>query len=104
MDDSIQAMIKDGTMRKCPKCQTLTMKDKGLCNIINCNNCGVWWNWRTRETGNSQREMKQRARQRGTLWEPGELAYQQNLQRHHPEQFRQLLERNGIKYDPNYVR
>lgn len=33
-------------------------------------------------------------------WEPGELRYQQNLQRKDPAAFKALLERNGIKYDP----
>merc|ERR1719300_348324 len=103
-DDSIKELLKSGAMRKCPKCGELTMKDKGLCNIINCGKCSVWWNWQTRETGNSQREMKNRARDRGTLWEPGELQYQQRLERTNPEEFRKLLERNGIKYDPNYRR
>jgi len=103
-DDSIKEMLKSGAIRKCPKCSELTMKDKGLCNIINCGKCNVWWNWKTYETGNSQREMKQRARMNGSLWEPGELQYQQRLQRENPQAFKDLLERNGIKYDPNYIR
>ena len=40
----------------------------------------------------------------GTLWEPGELAYQQGLQRSDPGAFKALLERNGVEYNPNYVR
>jgi len=103
-DDGIKEMLKNGTIRKCPKCAELTMKDKGLCNIINCGRCNIWWNWRTRETGNSQKEMKHAARQRGTLWEPGELRYQQQLERSNPAEFKALLERNGIKYDPSYRR
>lgn len=103
-DDSIQELIRNGSMRKCPKCEDLTMKDKGICNVIQCGKCKIWWNWKTRETGNSQREMKNRARMNGTLWEPGELAYQQRLQRTDPAAFALLLERNGIKYDPNYRR
>lgn len=70
-DDSIKELIKSGDIRKCPKCSELTMKDKGLCNVLNCGKCDIWWNWRTRQTGNSQREMKQAARHNGTLWEPG---------------------------------
>lgn len=27
-----------------------------------------------------------------------------SLERSNPEEFRKLLERNGMKYDPNYVR
>jgi len=103
-DDSIKEMLKQGVIRKCPKCNELTMKDKGICNILNCGKCGVWWNWKTRKTGNSQREMKQAARMNGTLWEPGELAFQQQLQRSNPAEFKKMLERNGIEYDPNYVR
>jgi hypothetical protein len=34
----------------------------------------------------------------------GELHYQQDLQRRDPKAFQALLERNGIKYDPNYIR
>ncbi|CAF4685888.1 unnamed protein product, partial [Rotaria magnacalcarata] len=33
-----------------------------------------------------------------------ELWYQQDLERNNPAEFKALLERNGIKYDPNYVR
>jgi hypothetical protein len=34
----------------------------------------------------------------------GELRYQQDLERSDPKAFKALLERNGIKYDPNYIR
>ena len=34
----------------------------------------------------------------------GELMHQQMLERTNPEEFKALLERNGITYDPNYVR
>mmetsp|Transcript_15750 Transcript_15750/g.28328 ORF Transcript_15750/g.28328 Transcript_15750/m.28328 type:complete len:86 (+) Transcript_15750:291-548(+) len=82
----------------------MTMKEYGICNVINCGQCGVWWNWNTNETGRSSTELKARARARGTLWEPGELQYQQGLQRNDPEEFKSLLERNGMTYDPNYRR
>ena len=72
--------------------------------FVYCGQCGIYWNWRTRETGNSSTEMKSRARQQGTLWEPGELQYQQYLQKTNLKEFIKLLERNGIKYDPNYRR
>jgi hypothetical protein len=34
----------------------------------------------------------------------GELSYQQELQRSNLPEFIALLERNGVTYDPNYVR
>ena len=34
----------------------------------------------------------------------GELRYQQELERSNPQEFKALLERNGIQYNPNYVR
>lgn len=34
----------------------------------------------------------------------GELEYQRNLQANNLEEFKALLERNGIKYNPNYIR
>ena len=80
------------------------MKEKGICNIIHCVKCGIWWNWRNREQGYSERDMKQRARAQGTLWERGELDFQRRLEQENPEEFKALLERNGIRYDPNYRR
>ena len=103
-DESLKNMIADGTLRPCPTCQLLTMKEFGVCNVIDCQQCSIVWNWRTRETGRTTRELKQKARSRGTLWEAGELAYQQNLQRTNKKEFVKLLERNGVKYDPNYRR
>ncbi len=112
-------MIKTGQLRECPTCRHLTLKEKGLCNIIECAKCGIWWNWRTNEQGHNGKDLKQRARMNGTLWEPGkkknnkfhnafflvgELRYQQELQQRNPKAFKALLERNGIKYDPNYIR
>jgi hypothetical protein len=85
-------------------CKLLTLKEKGLCNIIQCSKCGIVWNWRTKETGKTINELKQRARNNGSLWEPGELHFQQKLQRDNPKEFKALLERNGIQYDPSYVR
>ena len=103
-DAGFAALIKEGTLRLCPSCDFPTMKDKGMCNVMHCGQCGIWWNWRSRETGTSYRELKMRARRGGTLWEPGELAYQQRLEREDPEAFKLLLERNGIPYDPHYRR
>lgn len=103
-DKGFQDMIKNGMIRLCPKCKLPTMKDKGMCNIMHCAKCGIYWNWQTLETGNSTKELKNRARSNGTLWEPGELRYQQELQRSNLPEFIKLLERNGIKYDANYVR
>ncbi|CAF1219988.1 unnamed protein product [Didymodactylos carnosus] len=104
LDDEFKKMVQKGLLRECPSCKQLTMKEKGLCNVIECCKCSVWWNWSTREMGHDGRDLKERARMNGTLWEPGELAYQQDLQRRNPEEFKALLARNGIQYDPNYVR
>ena len=103
-DKGFSELIASGILRLCPKCSLPTMKDKGMCNVMNCGKCGIFWNWRTRETGTSSSQLKNKARNNGTLWEPGELSYQQNLQRTNLPEFKRLLERNGIKYDPNYVR
>lgn len=103
-DDGFNELINNGILRLCPKCSLPTMKDKGMCNIMNCGKCGIFWNWRTRETGTSSKQLKNKARNNGSLWEPGELAYQQQLQQNNLPEFKRLLERNGIKYDPNYVR
>ena len=64
-------MIESGELRKCPACQHLTLKEKGICNVIQCTKCGIWWNWRTKEKGHSSKDLKNRARMKGTLWEPG---------------------------------
>ena len=69
---------------------------QGICNVIECAKCGVWWNWRTRETGKSGTDLKARARAMGTLWEQGELQYQMELERRQPDEFKKLLERNGM--------
>jgi len=103
-DQAFNELIKSGVLRQCPKCKLPTIKDKGMCNIIHCGKCGMHWNWKTRETGTSSSMLKNKARVNGTLWEPGELAYQQQLQRSNLPEFIKLLERNGIKYDANYVR
>jgi len=103
-DADVQKMIAEGVIRKCPKCEHPAIKDFGMCNIMECGKCGIWWNWRTRETGKTSRELKDRARSRGTLWEPGELSFQQRLQQENPAAFKDLLEKNGIKFDPNYHR
>ncbi|CAF0994339.1 unnamed protein product [Didymodactylos carnosus] len=104
LDDTFKNMIVKGVLRECPSCKHLTLKEKGLCNVIECAKCSIWWNWATREMGHDARDLKERARMHGTLWEPGELLYQLDLQRRNPEEFKALLERNGIQYDPNYVR
>ncbi len=59
---------------------------------------------RSRETGRTSRELKDRARSNGTLWEAGELQFQQRLERTNLPEFIKLLERNGVKYDPSYSR
>merc|ERR1712228_971006 len=103
-DEGFKEMLRTGKIRKCPKCDYAHMKDKGLCNVLQCGKCKIWWNWRTREMDHTQKALKQKARANKSLREPGELEYQMKLQRDDPEAFKHLLESNGIKYDPNYRR
>jgi len=104
LDDEAKKWLAEGKLRDCPRCHIYTMKEFGLCNIIECIKCGIWWNWRTRETARTSRELKDRARGNHTLWEPGELEYQMKLESSNPEAFRALLERAGIKWKPGYQR
>lgn len=103
-DQDLQALVRSGAMRLCPVCRDPTMKDFGICNVLECGKCKMWWHWETREHGQSGPELKAKARTAGTLWQPGELAYQQQLEQTDPAAFKSLLERNGIKHDPNYRR
>jgi len=103
-DEGFKEMLKQGKIRMCPKCDYPHMKDYGLCNVLQCGKCKMWWNWRTRDMATTSKDLKAQARAHGTLWEAGELEYQQKLQRDNPEAFKALLESNGVKYNPNYVR
>eukprot|EP01084_Bolivina_argentea_P267695 454492_1 len=103
-DNGFDELIAQGIMKECPQCNYPTMKDYGMCNVMHCGKCNVYWNWRTKDIGSSSNEVKQKARNNGTLWESGELAYQQNLQSNNLPEFVALLARNGIKYNPNYRR
>jgi len=103
-DEGFYEMVKAGTIRLCPMCDHPHIKDKGMCNIMQCPKCSIWWNWDTKATAKRQAEMKAKARQSGTLWGKGELEYQRNLERNDPEGFKALLRKNGIIYDPNYRR
>ncbi|MES1909394.1 MAG: hypothetical protein MHM6MM_002140 [Cercozoa sp. M6MM] len=73
LDEGLQAMLDKGELRTCPSCELPTFKEYGICNVIQCGRCSIWWNWRTRETGSSSRELKNRARMTGSLWEPGDI-------------------------------
>lgn len=75
-----------------------------MCNVINCGKCGVWWNFITLCTGRSSDELKALARSDGTLWNPGELEFQTQLQHTNLPAFIALLERNGQSYNPHYRR
>jgi hypothetical protein len=68
---AFKEMIQSGELRACPACRHWTFKEKGICNVIECAKCGVWWNWRTKEQGRNGKKMKFKARLSGTLWEPG---------------------------------
>jgi len=100
-DSGLAALIANGTMRDCPRCHHYTIKEYGLCNVIECPSCSIFWNWRTKDTANSSTELKQKARLTTSLWEPGQLEYQQQLEQNNFSAFRALL---GDQYDPNYVR
>jgi len=104
LDDEFKKWIQEGKLRPCPVCQHMTMKEYGVCNVIQCGKCGIWWNWKNRETGKSSKDLKDKARGQGTLWEAGELSFQQELERKDPKAFKALLERNGMVFNPNYVR
>jgi len=104
LDDETRKLVEDGVLRPCPSCKAYNMKDYGICNVIQCHTCQIWWNWTTRQMGKSQNELKNKARMDGSLWGAGELAYQQKLQRENLPEFVALLKRNGIDYDPNYIR
>lgn len=42
LDDEFKKMIAAGVLRPCPKCKHLTMKEKGVCNVLQCLKCSVW--------------------------------------------------------------
>ena len=41
LDPAFKAMISAGTLRNCPACAHWTMKEKGICNVLECAKCGV---------------------------------------------------------------
>jgi len=104
MDEGFKQLLKEGKIRLCPVCQYPHAKDYGLCNVLQCGQCNIWWNWRTKDHATTSKELKQKARIDKSLWEPGELEYQMDLQKNNPVEFKAFLERNGITYDENYVR
>jgi hypothetical protein len=104
LDDEIEKAVRDGVLKKCPRCSEYNSKDKGMCNSVQCVGCRIWINWLTQETFKTDNELKEQARRFNTMWMPGELEYQQKLQRENPKLFKELLERNGIQYNPHYRR
>jgi len=104
VEKDLMVLYRTGAMRDCPVCKFPHMRDRGMCNILQCGQCQTWWNWKTFEHGDSMATLKLKARHDKSLWEPGELEYQRMLERTNPEEFKRLLEKNGIKYNPNYKR
>ena len=88
--DEDEVMLHEGELTV----ESLDKASKGIVRRLVCPSCKEPFS----------REVKEKARQRGTLWEPGELQYQQTLQQSDPSAFKNLLERNGMHYDPNYRR
>ena len=103
IDDTMQKMLDDGSMRKAPCCGQLHVKQHGVCNIIQCQACNMFFNWSSNDVGKDSKVLKQKARQANTLWQPGEQEFQANLAATDKQAFIKLLEDNGVKYDPNYV-
>ena len=52
-DEALEQMVRDGTLRGCPQCGMLTMKEYGICNVIQCERCSIWWNWRSKEASHT---------------------------------------------------
>lgn len=36
----------------------LCCQEYGVCNVLQCAKCGIWWNWATRDTGKDSRALK----------------------------------------------
>ena len=51
-------MEQSGEVKRCPVCKHPHMKDYGLCNVLKCGNCMIWWNWKTYEYDKSQKALK----------------------------------------------
>ena len=103
IDDTMQKMLDNGSMRKSSCCGQLHHKQYGVCNVIQCQGCNMYFNWNSNDFGKDSKELKQKARDANTLWQPGEQEYQANLRATDEQAFIELLKSNGVDYDPNYV-
>ena len=65
----------------------------------------MYFNWASGDIGQDSKELKQKARTAGALWQEGEQlqGYQANLRATNLPASIALLDSHGIKYDPNYV-
>ena len=104
LDAEFEAQIRSGKMRGCPICKAYTSKELGVCNLIQCASCNIWWNWQTKTTSESYEALKNNARTQNSLWQAADFQYQSELEKKDPIAFKALLERNGITYKANYVR
>jgi hypothetical protein len=104
VDPELESQIQQGKMRPCPLCKTYTDKEKGLCNLIQCVSCKIWWNFNTKHFAETYNDLKAKARETNTLWDPSDFSYQKELEKKDPVAFKKLLQRNGIEWNPNYMR
>jgi hypothetical protein len=104
MDRAFQEMQQSGHLRPCPTCKVQHFKEAGICNAIECGECGTFWNFMSGLTAVSMVELKARSRAAGNLWRREDFALQTQLEREDPAAFKALLKRNGMDWDANYRR
>jgi hypothetical protein len=104
MDRAFQEMQQSGQLRPCPTCKVQHFKEAGICNAIQCDKCGTFWNFLSGQTAPSMAELKAKSRAAGNLWRREDFDLQTKLEREDPAAFKALLKRNGINFDSTYVR